>query len=197
MSIKPPRQTGPALAAPTETPPLLTALLQQTFPGRLIGWHKQHGDETVVLGRERMLEVFTFLRDDPRCQFNLMIDLTATDDRRRVPRLELVVHLKSIPLKHRLRVRIPVAEATPEVDSITGLWVAADWYERECYDMYGIRFKGHPNLKRLLMWEGFEGHPLRKDYEKGRVQPLVPMRPVKERYDYGERYEPVRTPAPN
>ena len=185
------------MAGPQETPPALTALLQQTFPGLVKGWHKQHGDETVVIGRERMLDVFKFLRDDARCQFNLMIDLTATDDRRRQIRFEVVVHLKSIPLKHRLRLRIPVEESSAEVDSISHLWVAADWYEREAYDMYGIRFKGHPNLKRLLMWEGFDGFPLRKDYEKGRVQPLVPMRAVKERYDYGERYEPVKAPTQN
>jgi NADH-quinone oxidoreductase subunit C len=190
-SMKTPRQTGPTLAGAQETPPALTALLQQTFAGQIKGWHKQHGDETVVIGRERMHEIFKFLRDDARCQFNLMIDLTATDDRRRKPRFEVVVHLKSIPLKHRLRLRIPVEDPELEVDSITDLWVAADWYEREAYDMYGVRFKGHPNLKRLLMWEGFEGHPLRKDYEKGRVQPLVPMRPVK------ERYEPVRPPTQN
>jgi len=192
-SLKTPRHTGPALAGPNETPPALTALLMQQFPAQVLGWHRQHGDETVLLERERMLDVFRFLRDDPRCGFNLMVDLTATDDRRRKPRFEVVVHLKSLPLKHRLRVRIPVDGAAPEVDSITELWVAADWYERECFDLYGIGFKGHPNLKRLLMWEGFEGHPLRKDYEKGHVQPLVELRPVRERYDYGERYDPVRT----
>lgn len=191
-SIKTPRQTGPTLAGPGETPPALTALLQQQFQGRVLGWHRQHGDETVVLARAGMLDVFRFLRDDPRCRFNLMVDLTATDDRRRKPRFEVVTHLKSLPLHHRLRIRIPLEEANLELDTISELWVAADWYERECYDMYGIRFKGHPNLKRLLMWEGFEGHPLRKDYAKGHVQPLVQLRPVKERYDYGERYDPVR-----
>jgi NADH-quinone oxidoreductase subunit C len=190
--MKGPRQTGPTLAATNETPPALTALLMAQFPGQVLGWHCQHGDETVVLSRGQILDVFRFLKDDVRCQFNLMIDLTATDDRRRKPRFEVVTHLKSIPLGHRLRVRIPVEESDPEVDSIYYLWVAADWYERECFDMYGIRFRGHPNLKRLLMWEGFEGYPLRKDYEKGHVQPLVELRPVKERYDYGERYDPPR-----
>lgn len=191
-SMKATRQVGPTLAGPEETPPALTQLLQQRFPGQVLGWHTQHGDETVLLKRAGMLDVFGFLRDDARCRFNLMVDLTATDDLHRQPRFEVVTHLKSLPLKHRLRIRIPVDAAAPEVDSISGLWVAADWYERECFDMYGIRFKGHPNLKRLLMWEGFEGHPLRKDYEKGHVQPLVELRPVKERYDYGERYDPVR-----
>jgi NADH-quinone oxidoreductase subunit C len=172
--------------------PALTKLLQEALPGVVIGHHRQHGDETVIITRQRMLDAFRFLRDDPRCALNLMVDLTAVDYLPRQPRYEVVYHLKSIPLRHRLRVKIPLDDADAGVDSIAGLWVAADWYERECFDMYGIRFHGHPNLKRLLMYEEFEGHPLRKDYEKGHVQPLVEMRPVKERYDYGERYDPVR-----
>lgn len=177
--------------------PALTALIEQTFADQVLGSHQQHGDETIILKRERMLDVFRFLKTDPRCQFNLMIDVTAVDRLPAQPRFEVVYHLKSIPLKHRLRIKIPVAESAAEVDSISGLWVAADWYEREVFDMYGITFKGHPNLKRLLMYEGFEGHPLRKDYPKGLVQPLVEMRPVKERYDYGERYKPVVRPVQN
>ena len=75
------------------------------------------------------------------------------------------------------------------------LWVAADWYERECHEMYGIGFAGHPNLIPLLLYDGFEGYPLRKDYEKGLSQPLLPMRPVRERYDYCETFRPVKHPA--
>jgi NADH-quinone oxidoreductase subunit C len=178
-------------------PPALTALLQQTFPGVVTAHHAQYGDETAVIGRERMLDVFRFLRDDPRCRFNLMVDVTAVDYLPRVPRFEVVYHLKSLPLGHRLRVKVPVAAAEAGVDSIVSLWVAADWYERECFDMYGIAFQGHPNLKRLLLYEGFEGHPLRKDYPKGLAQPLVEMRPVRERYDYHDEYQPVRQPAEN
>jgi NADH-quinone oxidoreductase subunit C len=165
--------------------PGLTRLLQETFPGAVQTFHHQHGDETVVIGRERMLDLFAFLKNDSRCRFNLMVDVTAVDHLPRRPRFEVVYHLKSIPLRHRLRVKVPIEESAAEVDSIHALWVAADWYERECFDMYGIRFKGHPNLKRLLMYEGFEGYPLRKDYPKGQAQPLVEMRPVKERYSYG------------
>ena len=113
----------------------------------------------------------------------------------RAPRFEVVYHLNSLSLHHRLRVKIPLEEAAPEVDSILELWVAADWYERECHEMYGIGFAGHPNLIPLLLYDGFEGYPLRKDYEKGLSQPLVPRRPVRERYDYGERFRPVKNPA--
>lgn len=178
-------------------PPALTALLLKTFSGKVLEHHTQHGDETVVIQREGMSEVFQFLRDDPRCAFDMMVDLTAVDHLPRKPRFEVVVHLKSVKLEHRLRVKIPVEEAALEVDSIQPLWVAADWYERECWEMYGIEFKGHPQLEFLLLYEGFQGHPLRKDYEKEVMQPLVPMRAVRERHDYGEVFRPVTPPAPS
>ncbi len=88
-------------------------------------------------------------------------------------RLVVVYHFYSSRLKHRLRLLVPVPESEPEVDSLTSLWAGANWLEREVWDMFGIRFKGHPNLKRILMYEGFEGHPLRKDYPVNRRQPLV------------------------
>jgi NADH-quinone oxidoreductase subunit C len=185
----------PAAATPAAAqPPVLTRLLLEKFGERVLAHHAQHGDETVSIARKGMLEVFEFLRDDPRCACELMVDLTAVDYLPRTPRFEVVVHLKSVSLNHRLRVKVPVEEQAAEVDSIQGLWVAANWYERECWEMYGIVFKGHPNLKQLLLYPGFEGYPLRKDYPKGRAQPLVPMRPVKERYDYGERFQPVAHP---
>ncbi len=177
-------------------PPALTALLNKNFPDSVLEHHAQHGDETVVIRREGMLDVFRFLRDNSRCKFDLMIDLTAVDRLPRTPRFELVVHLKSIQLHHRLRVRIPLEESAAEVDSIQPLWVAAEWYERECWEMYGIDFKGHPELEHLLLYEGFQGHPLRKDYEKEVMQPLVPMRPVRERHDYGEVFRFPEQAAP-
>ncbi len=94
-------------------------------------------------------------------------------------RFLVVYHFFSLPLKHRLRVEVPVEEveeveaADPEVDSLTSLWAGADWLEREVWDMFGIRFRGHPNLKRILMYEEFVGHPLRKDYPVNKRQPLI------------------------
>lgn len=193
-SAKPTAEDAPE-APPTppqaSEPPPLTSLLREQFGERVLGHHAQHGDETVTLAREGMLDAFRFLKSDPRCAFELMIDLSAVDYLPRKPRFEVVVHLKSISLGHRLRVKIPVEEESAEVDSIRDLWIAADWYERECHEMYGIAFQGHPKLEPLLLYDGFQGYPLRKDYPKGRQQPLVPMRPVKERYDYGERFQPV------
>lgn len=88
-------------------------------------------------------------------------------------RFAVVYHLFSLPLKHRLRLEVPVEDADPEVDSLTSLWAGADWLEREVWDMFGIRFRGHPNLKRILMYEEFVGHPLRKDYPVRKRQPLI------------------------
>jgi len=175
--------------------PALTVLLLETFAGKVLEHHCQHGDETVVIQRWGMLDVFSFLKDDPRCAFEMRIDLTAVDYQPRTPRFEVVYHFKSLTLHHRLRVKVPLDEAALEVDTIRDLWVAADWYERECHEMYGIGFAGHPNLIPLLLYDGFEGYPLRKDYEKGLSQPLVPMRPVRERYDYGESFQPVKNPS--
>ncbi len=88
-------------------------------------------------------------------------------------RFEVVYHFFSVSLNHRLRVKVPVEEADPVVDSLTSLWGSADWFEREIWDMVGVRFRGHPNLKRILMYEEFEGHPLRKDYPVDQRQPLI------------------------
>jgi len=88
-------------------------------------------------------------------------------------RFAVVYHFFSLVHKHRLRLAIPVDEAVAEVDSLTSLWSGANWLEREVWDMFGIRFRGHPNLKRILMYEGFEGHPLRKDYPVKKRQPLI------------------------
>ena len=88
-------------------------------------------------------------------------------------RYVVVYHFFSLPLKHRLRLEVPVDEADAEVDSLTSLWAGADWLEREVWDMFGIRFRGHPNLKRILMYDEFVGHPLRKDYPVNKRQPLI------------------------
>ena len=174
--------------------PALTALIKKEFSKLFLACHAQHGDETVIIKRTGMLELFEFLQNDAHCRFDMMIDLTAVDLLPRKPRFEVVYHLKSTTLHHRLRLKVPVEESACEVDSIMHLWVAADWYERECWEMYGINFAGHPNLDYLLLYEGFQGHPLRKDYEKMLMQPLVPMRAVRERHDYGEVFRYVRQP---
>lgn len=88
-------------------------------------------------------------------------------------RFEVVYHFYSLAKNHRLRVKVPLEEKSPEIDSVVPLWASADWFEREIWDMYGVVFKGHPNLKRILMYEEFTGHPLRKDYPVNKRQPLI------------------------
>ena len=89
------------------------------------------------------------------------------------PRFEVVYHLLSLAHRHRLRLTVPVEDTDPRVDSVTPVWIGANWFEREVWDMFGIVFTGHPHLKRILMYEGFQGHPLRKDYRVNQRQPLI------------------------
>jgi NADH-quinone oxidoreductase subunit C len=154
----------------------LLQLLQTKFPGAILD---SRGAGEIVIAREAMLEVFRTLKEDRRLAFTFLVDLTAVDYwRRKEPRFEVVYHLGSFTSGRRLRVKVPVQEQDPAVESLTSLWRGADWLEREAWDMYGIRFRGHPNLKRVLLYEQFEGHPLRKDYPVNQGQPLVPLREV-------------------
>jgi NADH-quinone oxidoreductase subunit C len=103
----------------------------------------------------------------------MFIDLTGVDRFSTEPRFDVVLHLYSVSLKHRVRLYGGCPENDPTIDSLCGVWEGANWYEREAYDLYGVRFKGHPDLRRILMYPEFVGHPLRKDYPKEKRQPLV------------------------
>ncbi len=145
--------------------------------------HAQHGDETVLVRRDKLVELMTFLRDDDITRFEMLTDLTGVDYLgKKEPRFEVVYHLYSLSVNHRLRLRVEVDEASEEcwVPSVIDVWRSAYWMEREAWDLYGIRFKGHPDLRRVLMYEQFEGHPLRKDYETEHRQPLIPPREGKQ-----------------
>jgi NADH-quinone oxidoreductase subunit C len=159
----------------------LVALIEKTFPGAVLEKHAQFGDDTVVLDSARWKEVHRYLRDAPQADMAMLVDLTAVDFPEREPRFEVVTHLYSLSRGHRLRVKTRVGDAEgegAEVDTLTDLWASANWAERECWDMFGVRFRGHPDLRRILMYAEFEGHPLRKDYPADRIQPLVPYRDV-------------------
>ena len=153
----------------------LIDIVQQKFPDLVILSHDQCGDQTVVIRKDGVATLAKYLKYDPALDFNVLMDLTAVDylAMKQSPRFEVVYHFYSLKYNHRLRVKVPVEEKEPEVDTLTGLWPVANWFEREVWDMFGIRFKGHPNLKRLLMYEEFIGHPLRKDYRHNKRQPLV------------------------
>ena len=150
----------------------ITERLKSKFPKQILSNHNDFGDETVVVSADAIIEIMTFLRDDPEIAFDLLLDVCGVDYPDRPNRFEVVYHLYSLSKHHRLRVKASVPEKNPVIKSVIHIWEAADWFEREAYDMFGIIFDGHPKLKRLLMWEAFEGHPLRKDYPMGKRQPV-------------------------
>jgi NADH-quinone oxidoreductase subunit C len=152
----------------------------------VLSTHEAFGETTVHVAAGQIVETLTKLRDHPACQFEILIDLAGVDYPERVERFDVVYHLLSPRLNQRLRVKIAADEAT-QVPSIISVYPNADWYEREAYDMYGILFSGHPDLRRLLTDYGFQGHPLRKDF------PLTGH--VEVRYDDEKKrvvYEPVK-----
>jgi NADH-quinone oxidoreductase subunit C len=171
----PPEGTREAgLAGPAdETPSISVRRVLEEFPDAVLDWHNARGDDTVVVKREAIVALCRFLKQEPGLHYNLFLDLTAADYLPREPRFEVVIHLYSVPHKHRLRLKVPLSEGDPSMDTLTGVWRGTDWFEREAWDMYGIVFHGHPNLKRVLLYEAFEGHPLRKDYPIERRQPII------------------------
>ena len=158
--------------------------LKQRFGEAILQTHSQFGDDTAVVDPERWFDVARFLRTDPRCAMNMFVDITAVDYPERDPRYEVVLHLRSLELGHRVRVKAcigdPFAE-TVEIDSVTPIWSGANWFEREVYDMFGVVFRGHPDLRRILMYPEFKGYPLRKDYPANKIQPLIEFRDVPEK----------------
>jgi NADH-quinone oxidoreductase subunit C len=159
----------------------LIELVKSKFPADVLEAHSQRGDDTVVVYAPRWKDIARFLKDEPRADMSMLVDLTAVDFPDRTPRFEVVVHLYSLSRGHRLRVKARVGDAAgnnAEIDSLADLWASANWAERECWDMFGVSFKGHPDLRRILLYPEFEGHPLRKDYPAERIQPLVPYREV-------------------
>ena len=144
------------------------------------------GELTINVRAEEIVSVLTFLRDDPRCRFTTLIDICGADYPEREKRFDVVYHLLSMHLNQRIRVKLRTDEQTP-VPSAVGVWPCADWFEREAFDMYGILFSGHPDLRRILTDYGFQGYPLRKEF------PLSGH--VEVRYDAEQKrviYEPVK-----
>src|SRR5215470_11009196 len=147
--------------------------LRERFPGDVLATDTHRGDLSATVNPTRLLDVARFVRDEPALRFDMPIDVTAVDYLGRQPRFEVVYHLYSTGHRHRLRLKARVPEADPSIPSVTPVWAGANWLERETYDMYGIRFSGHPDLRRIYLYDEFEGHPLRKDYPKEKRQPLI------------------------
>jgi NADH-quinone oxidoreductase subunit C len=139
---------------------------------RLLAWNpraveaaKFDRDEmTIFVERSSIREACVLLRDDQDCPFNFLSDVTCVDWFPSEPRFEVVYHLLSIPKKERIRLKVRLASNSVVLDSVTSVWPAANYFEREVFDLFGIRFTGHPYLRRIQMPEDWEGHPLRKDY---------------------------------
>lgn len=140
--------------------------LKEHFPDAVIAVREMAGEQTVVVDGQKIVEILQFLRDDQELQYNFLSDLTAVDFLGRVPRFEVVYHLLSMPNKRRVRLKVLVEEGVP-TPSVVSVYPGANFQEREVYDMFGIEFEGHPDLRRILMPEDWEGHPLRKDYPLG------------------------------
>jgi NADH-quinone oxidoreductase subunit C len=137
--------------------------IKDALPGAVAGFALANDELTVTANAADIVKVATFLRDDPGCQFVCFIDVTAIDWPEREQRFDVVYHFLSPVKNARVRVKIQTDEETP-VPSIFGVYPGADWFEREAYDLYGVLFTGHPDMRRLLTDYGFEGHPLRKDF---------------------------------
>ncbi len=156
---------------------VLDRLKAQFAGGELLDTGSHVGDEWARVRRDAWVTVATFLRDDPSTKMEMFIDLTVVDRFSTEPRFDVVLHLYSVSLKQRIRLYAGAPEEDPTVETLCNVWAGANWFEREAYDLYGVRFKGHPDLRRILMYPEFVGHPLRKDYPKEKRQPLVRRQP--------------------
>lgn len=172
----------------------LDKLAEEIGP-RLLRRDSLRGEVTVVVSTDAWFEACQRLKNNLELAFDMLTDLTVVDlaPLEKSPRFELVAHLYSIQRNHRLRLKASLSGRKPEVASLTSLWKNANWLEREAWDMFGVRFGGHPDLKRILLYPEFEGHPLRKDYPLRKRQPLLTERDVDQPDSMSN--EPIRYPA--
>ena len=140
------------------------ARLMAAKPAALKAGKFDRGELTLELDRASLADVVEFLRDDAEMQFDFLSDVTCVDLAPSEPRFEVIYHLLSLPRKTRLRLKVRLHGDDPNIESITPLWPSANFFEREVFDLFGVRFNGHPYLRRIMMPEDWEGHPLRKDY---------------------------------
>lgn len=140
------------------------ARLQAWNPNVIEGVKFDRDEMTIYVVREAIRQTCALLRDDANCPFNYLSDITCVDWYPSDPRFEVIYHLLSIPNKERVRLKVKLSGEMPALDSVTSVWPGANYFEREVFDLFGVRFNGHPYLRRLLMPENWEGHPLRKDY---------------------------------
>ncbi len=139
--------------------------VKERFPDQVVDVQECRGQVGVIVKKDKIVEILRWLHDDPAMQLNHLADLCGVDYLgKKDVRFEVVYNLYSIPLRHKIRIRAQVPEDDCNIDSVTSIWMGANWHERECFDLVGITFNNHPDLRRILLPEGWEGHPLRKDY---------------------------------
>lgn len=161
------------------------AHISQALAADVLSAEVERQELVLSVQRAAIVKVITFLRDDPKCQFNQLLDICGVDFPEREDRFDVVYHLLSMNRNERIRIKVTASEETP-VPSVTEIYPCADWFEREVWDMYGVFFSDHPDLRRILTDYGFDGHPQRKDF------PLTGY--VEMRYDEEQKrviYEPV------
>jgi NADH-quinone oxidoreductase subunit C len=151
-------------------------MVLEGLDNKVLACHSQFGDDTIVIAPGDRLEVAQWLAREPSLHFDMLMDNTAVDYLDEEPRFEVVDHYFSTDKHHRLRVKCRVGEDDPTVPSLCAQFGSAIWMERETFDMYGIKFDGHPDLRRILLYPEFRGHPLRKDYDKLQAWPLFEAR---------------------
>ena len=169
--------------------------LRERFGASILETHSEFGDDTAVVDPAAWKAVCTFLREDPALDFDMPVDLCGVDypNRGATGRMEVVMHLYSVGQRHRIRLKARVGDEDmdgAELDSVTPIWSGMNWLEREVFDMSGVRFRGHPDLRRILMYPEFEGHPLQKTYPATLTQPLVEYRTEEEAGLPLEKQEP-------
>src|SRR6476619_4095527 len=161
-----------------EASPVLS-YIQEKLGAKVLATLQPQGDDVVMLDRDGLRGSFQIFKEDSRLGFDLLSDITAVDYwKKKEPRFEVVYQLAVLKGGRRLRVRVPVPENDAAVESLTPLWRGANFLEREVWDLFGIRFLDHPDLRRILLYDEFQGHPLRKDYPVNLVQPRVPERKI-------------------
>lgn len=165
---------------------LLRKHIQKSLGNALLDCKLSHGELTIKIHRESILKILNFLKEDSQCQFESLVDISGADYPQRELRFDVVYHLLSYSLNQRIRIKLETDEKTP-VPSVTSVFRGAGWFEREIWDLYGVLFSDHPDLRRILTDYGFAGHPLRKDF------PLTGF--LELRYDTEKKrivYEPVK-----
>ncbi|RJP30428.1 MAG: NADH-quinone oxidoreductase subunit C [Candidatus Omnitrophota bacterium] len=162
----------PIVGEPIEAIKEKLDILYNEFVERFVEFR---GELTLYVKPERIVEICRTFRDNNGLAYNMLADLTAVDNLNNMrdgePRFHVVYHLFSTVSKHRIRLKAPVVGEPPTIDSVTPVWCGANWHERECFDMFGIVFRGHPDLRRILMPEDWEGYPLRKDFPVADQEP--------------------------